>query len=292
MSFAEHETSTDDGEPISLYLFRYGEPDAAVFGYTDAEQDVVGPGDRPGLTVTYKAASIDCDEITASGTLDRSTTEIRTSDDTELADLFRLYPPSSIVTVSIREGHANDEDGQFLAVWAGRVLGFSTEDNEATYTCQPISTSLKRIGLRRRWQLGCPHVLYGPKCKASKPAATTNHVVAAVLGAVVTLSSGWATDARKLKHHGGLAEWTLPDGRREVRTILRTDPSGTITLGGYAYGLEDGMTISLSLGCNHQAGVGPQPDGDCLPLHNNIRNFGGCMWIPTKNPVGIKNIFY
>ena len=57
-------------------------------------------------------------------TLDKSTLKVSMDIGTDLAELFRIYPPSSVVTLTIFEGHIDDPDGEFLAVWAGltRVL--------------------------------------------------------------------------------------------------------------------------------------------------------------------------
>lgn len=292
MAFAETEISRDLGEPIDLYLFRYGSTGSAVMGFTDADEDqeFEVPIDGEMMSVTFKAIPVDRSAVSTSGTLDKATLQISTSDDSPLADLFRLYPPSHVVTVTIWQGHANDPSKQYLAHWSGRVVAFNTEDDEARFTCDPISTSLKRPGLRRNWQYSCPHWLYGPKCKASKAAATEIHVVTGVAGASIWLDPNWSV--RREKFHGGLAEWTLADGRLEVRTILRTFEDGGILLAGDASTLIPGIAVSVCLGCNHQAGVGPQPDGDCLPLHNNILNFGGQPWIPSKVPTGIQNIYY
>jgi hypothetical protein len=300
MSFAAREVSADLGSPIRLYLFRYGAPAGAVIAYTDFERAIdfdngeLDEDDDPIGPVTYQPIAIEQDEIKADGKLTRNSTEIRTSDDTALADLFRLYPPSRVVTVAVYAGHDGDPDEQFLLDYSGRVVGFSTDlDDVAHFTCEPISTSMARAGLRRRWQFGCPHVLYsqGPrKCNANKAAATETHIVLGVDGALIGLAEDWSD--RREKFEGGLAEWTLDSGVKEVRTIIRCDEDGTVVLSGAATGLDSGDGVDLVLGCNHKSGVGPQPDGDCLALHDNVLNFGGQMFIPTKNPVGLVNNYW
>ena len=288
MSFAALETSTDRGEPIRLYEFRFGPGSGDVVGYTDSERDETFDG------LLYAAIPIDCGEISSSGSLDKTTLLIQMFEGAGLTDVFRLYPSSSIVTAVIREGHANDPDADFKVGWTGRIVAFQidAENNMTELTGEPVAASMRRAGLRRHWQYGCPHALYGPRCKASKSAASSNHVALAVNGAFVTLASNWKPDDRKPKYVGGLAQWTLPDGRIGLRTIVRSSVDGIILLSAPPAGLDPGETLTMTLGCNHKSGVGPQPDGDCRPLHNNILNFGGQMFIPYKNPIGIRNNYY
>jgi hypothetical protein len=48
--------------------------------------------------------------------------------------------------------------------------------------------------------------------------------------------------------------------------------------------------IDVVLGCNHQ--LYAADGGDCEGLHDNVLNFGGFRWIPTKNPIGTFNNYY
>lgn len=284
MTFNSRETSRHQGEPVSLYFFRYGDTPDAYYAFTDAEQPVTFGFDPQVGDVTFMPVPINRGTISASGSLDKAALEIRTAHDSELSLVFRLHPPSQVVVLSIFQGHAGDPD--FKLAWGGRVLDCQLAGNEAIFTCEPISTSLKRPGLRRHWQYGCPHVLYGPQCKADKEAATIVSSVVSVQGALVNLPGPWAADPMKPKYVGGLAEWVNPQGRTEVRTIIRLADSDTLVLSGFALGLLAGSSISLSLGCNHIW------NEDCTLLHNNVHNFGGQPFIPTKNPVGITNNFY
>lgn len=282
MTFAAREESRYLGQPVDLYLFRYGDAPDAFFAYTDAEDAITDSG------ILYRPIPIMRGAINSSGTLDKAALEIRTPQNVELAELFKLYPPSQVVTLIIRQAHIGDPDGQALVIWTGRVLGCKRVVNEATYTCEPVSTSLKRAILRRHYQYGCPHVLYGPQCKASKAAATATATVKAVAGPVVTFDAGWNGSTPLNKFRNGLMEWLSPNGSREVRSVLRlTLALGevSVVLGGTALGLSADMEVSIVLGCNHNG-------DDCEDLHNNILNYGGQPWIPTDNPIGLKNTFY
>ena len=288
MAFTIFESSRNKAKPVNLYLFTYGDGPGSFYAYTDAEQAVVFEG------LVYQPVPIDRGNYTSSGTLGKSTIEIRIPQSLPLAELFRVYPPSQVVTLFIRQGHLNDPHNQFLVCWSGRVLSCSREDNEAKLSCEPISTTIKRPGLRRPFQYGCPHVLYGPECRANKNAATTTVVPASFSGTIMVMPNSWATSDRKSKYLGGMVQYISTGGDTVLRTILRVGGTGdnSLTLGGAITGLAAGSPVNVILGCNHQAGVGPQPNGDCYPLHNNIHNFGGQMWIPTKNPIGLRNQYY
>lgn len=279
MTLNARETSRHLGEPVDLYYFRYGETVDAYYAYTDAEQPVLFDG------VTYQPISIQRDSINASGTLDKSNLEVKTAKNAELAELFRLYPPSQVVSLVIRQGHINDPDEQYLAIWTGRVIGHKREQSEAIYTCEPISTSMRRPGCRRSYQRGCPHVLYGPMCRADKDAHTISKSVLEVTGPILRFASTWEAADKKDQYLGGLAEWETADGRTEVRTILRIKDSTHILLTGTASGLTAGVTVKLSKGCPHTMEA-------CLDIFDNIQNYGGQPWIPEVNPIGIKNNFY
>jgi hypothetical protein len=287
VTYADLEKSRTKSRPVSLYFFRYGPEATTYFAYTDALQPVKHTFDLAVGEVEFQPIPIDRGAITASGTLDKTTLDVTTRVDTPLAELFLYYPPSDVVRLTIFQGHVDSPD--YRVAWAGRVLSCSRTDNEASFSCEPVDTSLRRPGLRRNYQYGCPHVLYGPACKASRPAATITRTAASVSGPLVAFAPDWETTGKRDKYIGGIAEWVADGGRRERRTIIRFTNSAydTMVLSGPALGLVAGVAVDLSLGCNHKAEL----TDDCHALHNNIKNYGGQPWIPTKNPIGIVNNF-
>jgi hypothetical protein len=283
MAYDDFESSRELGDPVQCFLFRYGPDPANYYAYTDSTQEQTVDG------ITYVPRPVNRDTINADGTLDKSAIKIAIDVGTEVAELFRVYPPAYVVSLVIRQGHIGDPDSEFLVIWAGRIVACQREGSEAQLSGEPVSTSLRRPGLRRHYQYGCPHVLYGPMCRADKASKTLSATVASVDGATVVMNSGWngAFDADKFL--GGLFEWVDDDGLTDRRAILRIT-GDTLSLSGIVAGLAASDTVSVVLGCNHKAYA--EDDGDCLPLHNNIANFGGCRWIPTKNPIGFHNNYY
>lgn len=277
MSFSGVEMSRADGMPVELFLFRYGTGSTNYYAYTNAEQAITHLG------ITYVPVPIGRDSLKSSGTLDKAALTVDMAVELELAELFRIYPPSQVVSLIIRQGHANDPAAEFPVAWSGRVLGGSREGSVFSATCEPVATSMRRPGLRRNYQYGCPHVLYGTSCRANKAAATSSATVSSVTSNRVTLTSSWASSGLKPKYAGGIISWTA-GGRTEIRTILRVS-TDTLTCSGALSGMSAGMTVSVILGCNRTM-------DDCGTLHSNINNFGGQPWIPTKNPIGLTNNYY
>lgn len=282
MTFANFETSRDAGKPVDLYYFRYGSDASAYYAYTDADFPItVDHGDGP---VTYEAVPIKRGEISSTGTLDKSTLEVMTARDVALADLFRVYPPAQVVTLIIRQSHLDDPDEEFPVVWTGRIVASSRrKDSSVSYSCEPVSTSMRRPGLRRHYQYGCPNALYGTQCGANKAAATVTATVDSISGTSVTLETGWNAQP-VAKYLGGMIEWTNDDGGQEMRTILRVT-GDTLSCSGILRDLVPAATISVILGCSQQM-------GDCKDVHDNIVNYGGQPWIPLKNPIGMYNNYY
>lgn len=291
MTFSALETSRTKGRPVNLFYIRYGSVPSAFFAYTDAEKEIAHGG------VVYRPVPINRGKIAITGTMDKTALEIRCAETLDISEQFRVYPPSQVVNVIVRQGHYGDTD--YIVAWTGRVLSTKrTDSNELVMTCEPLATTMKRIGLRRHYQYSCPHVLYGEHCKASKLAATTSTTVSSLSGTVIVLPSLWVPTSMAAKYVGGMVEWTNTTGDKETRTILQVAGDfRSLTVSGFLRGLEAGDPIDVILGCNrqlvmHESGTGLDPSTDCHFLHGNMNNFGGCAFIPTKNPVGRLNQFY
>lgn len=292
MTYATYEESRDDGLPVQAYLFRYGPEEGQFYAYTSHTQELVIDHGAPLGEIAYTAIPSQRDAITSNGTLDKSAIRISFDVGTELAELFRVYPPSEVVTLTIFEGHIEDPDGEFNVIWAGRIVAAGREHGELALSGEPVSTQMRRPGLRRHYQYGCPHALYMgvegmPGCHANKAAATVVGTVDSIAGTAITLDAGWEGALPPAKFLRGMLEWTNDGGSTEQRTIIRI-AGNVLTLSGIPRDLEASDSVNIVLGCNHKAFA---PDGDCEVLHDVLPDYGGQPWIPIKNVINT-NPFY
>lgn len=276
MTFGDLEASREEAIPLAMMLFTYGDGATDYYAYTTAE-DAVTYND-----IVYTPIPVNSDEFTASGSLDRAAIPIRLSKFLPITELFTGFPPSQPITVQVFLGHVGSSD--FKLSWPGRVRSHAIEGNDLVLTCESISTSMKRNGLRRHWQRGCMHAVYGPQCKAVQSSFTVNAVVSSVASPYINLPANWNGSLPVSNFVNGIVRWTNSDGRTDYRMILLLTGPTQLVLDSDVPQLEAGMTISLSLGCDHEIDT-------CINVFHNVNNYGGCKWIPLKNPLGIVNNF-
>lgn len=249
---------------------------AGYYAYTNAEREVTVALEGFG-TITFNPIAINRDAFKANGKSDPTNMKITMPSTVDLSVLFLPFPPPQPVGVTIYQGHHDDLDQELTLVWTGKILSVSHEREDAVINCDNNIVSMSRLGLRRNYQFGCPYVLYGPLCKASKENASVEAVVVSVSGGSLVLTAGWFTGRNPADFAGGYISWRSKIGT-EYRTINNVTPEGAISYVGPLRNIEPGTEVTITLGCNHQR-------SHCADLHNNINNFGGQPWIPLKNPV-------
>ncbi len=277
MNFDQLEHAIDTGSPIFLYEAIYDTSPGAVYRYTQTPLQTAANGK------TWQPAQIKHSEITSNGSLDNQVLKMTTRKNLALTDLFRQSPPGIVVRLNIYRGYLGED--AYILEWTGRILSMTLRpvDGEAEFSCEPISTSLRNIGLRRKYQLGCPHVLYGTACNAALLAHTESGFIAGIVSQStidVTLTSAvmGVTPANLV---GGFMKVTKSNGLVDRRAIIAATSLGgrtlRVNLMSFMGGLEEGLNVSLSKGCNHTFEM-------CRDTFQNVANFGGCPNIPTSSP--------
>ena len=276
MSFSLFESSRTKAAPFHLYTVRYGAETALSYYMTDNDVPVV-VADR-----TYQPRTIQHAEITANGSLDKSSFDLMAPRTNELFELFRVSPPTHNVYLKVERAHNGADINDRVSIWNGRIISMTVQGSECTFTCEVYATKARRLGLRRNWQIACPHPLYGAGCYASKFAVQQ---VARNLGLIdgkVRMSEGWNGPLIPEKYIGGFV--TIADKIGFVWTILRVE-GNMLTLSGDVTKLPRNVDLYVYPGCNHDM-------ADCKGVHNNLPNYGGQPWIPLENPFGNRNNFY
>lgn len=265
MTFDARENSADQGRPVEIYTFAR---DYQQWRYTSADRDVVVD------SAVYVAKAISRGEIEATSEMARSGVTLTVPRDLEVADLYRVAPPTLGITLTIRQYH--EGDGEVAVIWAGRILSVEWSGLTAAIQCEPVATSLRRVGLRRPFQRQCPHVLYGAACGVNRSAHRVDGAIESVTATTVSVPDALTSPAGHFA--GGYLEWDVALGIPERRFILG-HTGATLELNGSTYGLQGGQAVRLFPGCDHTMAT-------CAGKFSNSANYGGFPHIPTKNPFG------
>lgn len=263
MSYSVQEASSQAGRPVELYEFSKS---GAYWRYTSADGDVVYGGN------TFTAVPISRSAIEATSETVKTALDITCARDLSVLDLFILMPPEDLVAVTVRRLHAGD--GEAITVWMGRVLNATFGNASAELHCESVFTSLKRIGLRRLYQVACPHVVYGVGCGLDRDDFRADATVSTVSGTTLTLSGIGAFAAGHFA--GGYLEWERTTGVFERRAI-RSHSAGVVVISFPIPGLAAAATVHLYPGCDHTLAT-------CSAKFANHLNYGGMPYFPDKNP--------
>lgn len=259
MSFLSAETSTYGGKPIELYKFTRG---SIAWLLNTSTRPVVFNGD------TYLPDYVKRGNLLSTAQLGRQQLMVTIRADHDLAVSYIGGMPAQPTILTVFRQHVGESE--VGTVWAGRVTSISFAEDEATVACDPISTALKRLGLRSTYQVLCRYALYGPQCRAVDN--RTAGSVSSVVGNTVTVALD-DTPADDL-YTGG----TIRSG--EDAWLITKQTGLILTISSPPQGLQSGAAVTMSLGCDHTTGT-----NGCQKFAN-LDNYGGFPFMPDRNPFG------
>lgn len=271
MAFNLLESSNNDGEPIYLYEFRLNDN---YWRYTSSTMPISMGGN------VWKSISISDDGVKQSGETQVDALTVTMPNDTTVVSLFLGTPPINPLYLTMRRFHYGDTEA--AVCYVGEVFQVNVASPVAAkVTCNTLSASMERNGLRLAWSRGCPYSLYDMNCGVSKERFRLDGEISTVGGSSIRVPEAARYDNRYFA--GGYIEWLDPVRGVERRAI--EDHAGeVITIFGVVDGLAGGMTIKIYPGCGRTT-------SECLNKFNNLDNYGGIPSMPDRSPFDGNPVF-
>lgn len=229
---------------------------------------------------TYEPVTIGRDEVQGKGEMSRQNLTISFSLDNATARQWFVSSLDFPLTVTIYSKEGDDIEVE----WKGRLASVAPKKTQIDFTFESVFTSMRRMGLRQRYQITCPHALYGKGCNLNKEAFAVTGGVSLVENVTVTVpeaasyADGYFTSGMFEDNAGNLRFVTKHVG--SVITLIR--PMNALI----DYVAENGYTgVSCRLfpGCDRSKEI-------CQSRFDNLLNHGGFPFMPTVNPFGGSSI--
>lgn len=266
-------------KPKELYRFVEG---STVWTVTSADTAEVHNSE------TYLPITIGRNEAESKNDISRANIEVSVDLDNAMGLRWLKSIIEEVVTLTI----FSKDGADVSVVWKGRLASVKPDMSAITLVFESIFTSLRRPGLRAKYQRSCPHVLYGRGCNLDKDDFAVSSAITAVSGATVTATAaalqpdGW--------YNGGMIQG--PDGALRfvlahvgsTLTLIRSLDSVTEGFANSGYGngyglFYGGLAVNIYPGCDRTKET-------CDSKFNNLLNMGGFPFIPLKNPFGGSSI--
>lgn len=259
-------------------LYRFSEQaSASIWTFTSGNEVVTynaGDGDED-----YEPISISRSEAESKNEITKANIDVQLSLDNEVAIRWMQDNGERVVTLTIFERAKN---GTISVVWKGRLASVSPGMTSVTLKMESIFTSLRRTGLRARYQRSCRHALYGRGCNLDPETFAVAGSVTAVAERTFTIEEAAALGDGYFI--GGMLR--APDG---TLSYVINHVGNAVTVQRLSYALIEEITngvpfdVTLYPGCDHSRAT-------CDAKFDNLLNYGGFDFIPQKNPLGGSSI--
>lgn len=260
-------------KPKELYRFVEG---SSIWTVTSADSSEVYNGE------TYVPVTIGRSEAESKNELSRANIQITVDLDNEMGRRWLRNVLDEVVSLTV----FSKDGAEVSVVWKGRLSSVRPEETAITLIFESIFTSLRRPGLRAKYQRSCPHALYGRGCFLNKNDWAITGAVTNVSGNDVvipvadTYPDGHFT-AGMIEAPDGTLRFIVAHTGNSFRLIRPLDPlSEDFSRSGYGLGYGEfygALTVRFFPGCDRTKET-------CLNKFNNIDNMGGFPFIPIKNP--------
>ena len=281
MTYATIESSPAEGRPYFLYQFVEGDQ---VWRFTSRAAAWTSAGSG-GTEIEWEPAAIAHGDVVQTSEIERGRLELTWPLSHSFARRFLAPLGNTPVTLTIFRGH-EQVLGETVAHWKGRVVGAEVEGQRILLQAESIFSTLRRAGVRAKYQRLCRHALYGRGCGLDIAQFWVTGMVTAVAANAVTVPEvaeqpdGWyrggvlrfGVQFGFITGHAG-AVLTLSRPMLELATAFATPEIDPET------GSPLPVLIDIAPGCDLRAAT-------CAAKFGNLLNFGGFPEIPGRNPLG------
>lgn len=264
MSFDSFEISTESSRPIELYEFNLG---TEFFRYTSAEDTIsVGGND-------FEPVAISRNEIQQGSDQNNRNLLITMPTILSLAQDYISVPPASKLTVNVFRYQRDDLVDQVL-LFKGTVqaVRYPGDGTSAEFAIRSIETAMNRNVPRFTFMGMCNHILFDDGCGVNPaPFDHLGNVDSIDVGANTITIAGLG--ASGIDFVGG---YVTPTGVNDFRMVLAQSGDTLTMLLPFA---EDptGTNAQAFAGCDHTL------TGDCALVFDNVAEFGGFHFVPSKD---------
>lgn len=266
MSFDSREQSLAAGQPLRLYRFSRG---VLRWLYNSSDRDITLGSE------VYRSVrgGLSDNGIQQSGDSAQDEFVITAPGDLEVAQLYRIFPPSEEVALAVFDMHYGDSEA--LASWAGSIATVNwPQPDRCKIACLSLEASMEQPGLVDTYSRSCTAVLGDTQCRVDlngyRVTATpqSRDGLSVFSGTFAGYPDGWFT--------AGYVEWPVGSGEYDRRHIEAHSGAELRLLGGTG-GIPLATELRVYPGCDFLIGT-------CDAKFGNSLNFRGQPHLQGESP--------
>jgi len=255
-----------------LYRFVEG---STVWTYTSA--DLGSLYDSGSGVEFYVTRTVGRDEFENRNELSKANLTVTLPINDELAIQLIGSILEDVVTLTI---FSVDEEADTSVIWKGRLASVKPDGSSIKLMFESVATSLRRYGLRMKYQRSCPHVLYGIGCNLDKTDFQVSCTVVSVADNDVTVETviPWLPPyflGGMIQAESGILRFIVGQGASTGSGPYHI----VLTLFRPIEGMQIGDSIFIYPGCDRSKET-------CDNVFQNLNNNGSFPFIPILNPFG------
>lgn len=260
-------------------LFRIVTAGPRVWTMTSGDEEVDYASGTAGALEHYVPVPMGRGGVTLKNALSKANVDVRIPLEHPLAVLLLGTWLETVTTLTV----FRQRDSGTSVIWKGRLASTLPDDAFCKLVFESIYTSMRRPGLRARFQKSCRHPLYGRGCLLNAEDFAQAATISAITGRTITVpeadafANGFFSGGMVKASDGTFGYITKHENAElelnRVSAGLAADFAAT----------GPGTATTIYPGCDHSYAT-------CAAKFNNDDNYGGFDYIPTKNPMGGSSI--